>query len=196
MPSRPAEDFLSQAPGAERKPDRATVRVLTEVAAASTEATRLSQLAARRAIHDDVRDFAGQVTHASQALAEEVDRIAAARNVSLHSDAIVEEEREPQSGQAFDESYLRRVRRLHEDAIAALEEYTGHADADAQIVAAAEQHLPSLHQNLRQAENLDERVSRNPAPPHDEVIASEKSPHSPSLRRPPMVLAFHDESTD
>lgn len=198
MPSRPAEDFQSHTPGAERKPDRATTRVLVEVAAASTESTRLSQFAARRAAHADVRDFAGQVTYSSQALVEEIDRIAAARNVTVRpvSTAKREEEWDAQSGAAFDENYLRRTRRLHEDAIAALEEYASHKNPDPQIMALAEQHLPGLHRHLRQAENLDERVSRNPAPPRGDLIANEKSPHSLSLRHPPLVLAFHEESTD
>jgi predicted outer membrane protein len=197
LPSRPAEDFKSQSPGAEKKPDRALVRVLVEVAAASTESNRLSQLAARRAAHVEVRDFADQVTHASQTLVEEIDRIADARNVSVRSNAAgQEEEWDAPSGQAFDESYLRRTRRLHEDAIAALEEYTGHTDADPQITAFAEQHLPGLHRHLRQAENLDERVSRNPEPRRDDLIVGETSPHSSSLRHPPVVLAFHEESVD
>jgi predicted outer membrane protein len=197
MPSRPAEDFQSQAPGAERKPSRATARVLLEVATASGESTRLSQLASQRAVHDDVRDFAGQVSNSSQALTEEISRIAAARNVAVRPDAAGQDsEWDAQYGQAFDESYLRRTRRLHEDAIAALQEYTSHDDADPQIIALAELHLPGLHRHLRQAENLDERVSRNPAPPREDLIASEKSPNSSSLRRPPVVLAFHEESTE
>lgn len=198
MPSRPAEDFQSHTPSAARKADRATTRVLVEVALASTESARLSQLAARRAAHADVRDFAGQVTYSSQALAEEIDRVATAHNVAVRTDAPARRENEwdNQSGVVFDENYLRRTRRLHEDAIAALEEYASHGNADPQIVALAEQHLPGLHRHLRQAENLDERVSRNPAPPRDNVIAEEKSPHSSSLRHPPLILAFHEESTD
>src|SRR6478736_8302778 len=81
-PSHPAEDFQSQAPGAPQKPSRACARVLVELAALGTESTRLSQRAAQRAAHAEVRDFAGQVTHASQALVEEVDRVAAAKNVT------------------------------------------------------------------------------------------------------------------
>jgi len=198
MPSRPAEDFKSQSPNAAKKADRATARVLLEVAAVSTESTRLSQLATRRAAHAEVRDFASQVKNASQALVEEIDRIAADKNVAVRpeADADREEAWDPQSGSAFDESYLRRTRRLHEDAIVALEEYVGHADADPQIAALAEQHLPGLHQHLRQAENLDERVSRNPAPPREDLVAGARSPNSSSLRHPPVVLAFHEESTE
>src|SRR6187402_747671 len=117
LPSRPAEDFKTQSPGAEKKPDRAIVRVLVDVAAASTESNRLSQLATRRAAHAEVRDFADQVTHSSQTLVEEIDRIASARNVSLRPDAAGDEDEwDAKSGQAFDESYLRRTRRLHENA--------------------------------------------------------------------------------
>lgn len=198
LPSRPAEDFKNQSPGAEKKADRATTRVLLEVAAASAESTRLSQLAARRAANAEVRDFAGQVTHSSQALVEEIDRVAAAKNVPVRPDASAEREAawDPQSGRAFDESYLRRTRRLHEAAILALEDYVSHADADPQILALADQHLPGLHRHLRQAENLDERVSRNPAPRREDLIAGESSPNSSSLRHPPVVLAFHEESTE
>src|SRR6478736_6279467 len=80
--------------------------------------------AAQRAAHAEVRDFAGQVTHASQALVEEVDRVAAAKNVTIRPEPAHALPEERPAGTAFDEDYLRRTRRIHEDAIAALEEYT------------------------------------------------------------------------
>lgn len=193
MPSRPAEEFKSQA---RPQPSRASERVLVEVAALSVESSRLSQLASRRAAHADVRDFAGQVTHASQALVEEIDRLAAAKNVSVRPDHdAVDEQADRKNGAAFDEDYLRRTRRLHEDAIAALEEYASGQDTDPQITAMAEQYLPGLHRHLRQAEDLDEQVSRNPSPRRDDMIASEPPP-GPSLRHPPVILAFHEESVE
>lgn len=196
LPSRPAEDFQSQSPAAERKPSPASERVLVEVAALSVESTRLSQLAARRAAHAEVRDFAGQVTQASQALVEEIDRLAATKNVDVHPDADPgDESADGRTGLAYDEDYLRRTRRLHEDAIAALEEYTRGKDLDPQIAAMAEQHLPGLHQHLRQAETLDEQVSRNPAPRRDDMIASEP-PGNTSLRHPPVILALHEEAVE
>lgn len=195
IPSRPAEDFQSQAPGTQ-KPSQASERVLVQVSALGLESTRLSELAARRAAYAEVRDFAGQVTQSSQALVEEVDRVAALKNVSVRPDSDPAAERaERKEGRAFDEDYLRRTRRLHEDAIAALEDYIHGKDVDPQIAALADQHLPGLHQHLRQAENLDEQVSRNPARPREDQIAGE--PPSPqSLRYPPVVLAFHEESVE
>jgi len=191
MPSRPAEDFLSEA---RPQPSRETERVLVEVAGLSVESSRLSQLASRRAAHAEVRDFASQVKHASQALVEEIDRLAAAKNVSVRPDHVGDEQ-ERKTGAAFDEEYLQRTRRLHEDAIAALEEYASGKGADPQIAAMAEQFLPGLHRHLRQAEALDEQVSRNPSPRRDDMIASEP-PAGPSLRHPPVILAFHEEAVE
>jgi predicted outer membrane protein len=195
LPSRPAEDFQSQAPGAPQKPSRASVRVLVEMAALGTESARLSQFATQRAAHAEVRDFAGQVTQASQALVEEIDRLAAAKNVSLRPDAAHVGPDDREAGAAFDEDYLRRTRRLHADAIATLEEYTGGGEKDPHIAAMAEQHLPGLHRQLRQAEDLDEQVSRNPSPRPDDLIAGEPSSAN-SLRHPPVILALHEESVD
>jgi predicted outer membrane protein len=192
LPSRPAEDFKSQA---RPQPNRASERVLVEVAGLSVESSRLAQLASRRAAHAEVRDFASQVTHASQALVEEIDRIAAAKNVSVRPDRGANDEQELKTGAAFDEEFLRRTRRLHEDAIAALEEYTGGKDTDPQIAAMAEQYLPGLHRHLRLAERLDQQVSRNPAPSRDDMIAQEP-PSGQSLRYPPVILAFHEEAVE
>jgi len=193
MPSRPAEDFKSEA---RPQPSRASERVLVEVAGLSVESSRLSELASRRAAHADVRDFADQVTHASQALVEEIDRLAAAKNVSVRPDPdAVDAQADRKTGAAFDEDYLRRTRRLHEDAIAALEEYASGKDTDPQITAMAEQYLPGLHRHLHQAEDLDEQLSRNPSPRRDDMIASEP-PARQLLRHPPVILAFHEEAVE
>jgi predicted outer membrane protein len=161
-----------------------------ELAALGTESTRLSQLAAQRAAHAEVRDFAGQVTHASQALVEEIDRLAAAKNVTIRPETAHAGPEERPAGSAFDEDYLRRTRRIHEDAIAALEEYTRSGEADPHLITLAEQHLPGLHRHLREAEELDDQLARSRSPRPDDLIAGEP-PTATAAHHPPLMLARH-----
>ncbi|MEJ1974236.1 MAG: DUF4142 domain-containing protein [Lacunisphaera sp.] len=196
LPSRPAEDFKNRSPAAPAAPSEASERVLVEVARLSAETNRLSQIATDRAAHVEVRDFAGEVTSSSQALTDEIKRMAAARNVAVHPDqaAAEDEQWEKKAADRFEESYLQRACLLHEGAIAVLEGYAGNKEADPEIAAVAKRHLPGLHKHLRQAENLDELLSRAPSSRRDEESIAHAWPGRPGSR--PVVLALRDESVD
>lgn len=160
LPSRPSEDFKTVT---NSTPNRATERVLAKVSMASSEALRLSQIATERASNAQVRSFADQVTSSSQALEQEIDQIAISRNVTVPTgkeanDMAVEDDWRKKDARDFDEDYIRRTVKLHQDAIDALEDYAQERDADPEVAAIAQKHLPSLREHLRQAQSLRRQV--------------------------------------
>lgn len=162
IPSRPAEEFKSP----NTPPSRATERVLSNVSIWSSEAVRLSDIASDRAASSEVRSFADQVASACRALSQEVNQNANNKNVIVPTGRDANETAEEserwnkKDAGEFDNDYIKRTVRIHRDTITAFEDYIGNKDADPEISAVAQKHLPSLRENLRQAESLHAQGDR------------------------------------
>lgn len=156
-PTRPAEEFGSSAT---TMPSRATERVLANISMLSGEAVRLSQVASQRAANSQVRSFADQVNSSSRALEQDIDGIAINKNVTVPTGKKANELAEEgdrwsrKDADDFDEDYVKRTVKIHEDAIEEIEDYLDRKDTDAEISALAQKHLPALRQNLSQAQTL------------------------------------------
>jgi putative membrane protein len=162
LPTRPAEGFKDTGPTT--MPSRATERVVGDVSIATSEANHISDIASQRAAHEEVRQFAQQVYRTTQALEQELDQLALSKNVAIptgrtSADMADDEEKwRRKDGEDFDEDYVQRSIKLHKDAIEALEDYAKDDDADGEVAAFAEKHLPVLRDHLRQAEALKRQV--------------------------------------
>lgn len=162
MPPRVASDYDATHPLG--KATRQTENLVSKLSQLSSEQLRLSQIAAQRATHSQVRSLAQGVQESSQSLQQELDQIARNNNVlvptgkSPNDWADEEEKWQKKDGKDFDEDYVKRVVKSHKDAIDQLEDYSKDKDNDAAIVSFANKHLPTLREHLRQAEAVKDQV--------------------------------------
>lgn len=161
LPSRPAEGFKS---GPTTMPSRATEKVVADVSIASSETLHISEIAAQRAVNEQVRTLASRVQSSAQAIEHELDQIALTKNVMIptgrtSADMADDDEKwKSKDADDFDEDYVKRTVKLHRDAIDALEDYVDDRNADADMAAFAQKHLPMLRENLRQAQQLEDQL--------------------------------------
>ena len=140
--------------------NRHTENLLSKVSMLTSEESRLSQVATQRAANSQVRTLAEQVMGSSQAIEQELGRLAQSRNVTTPTGkdandlADAEQKLQKKEGKDLDEDYVKRTVKIHKDAIDELEDYCKANDADAEVVAFAQKHLPALRENLRQAESV------------------------------------------
>ncbi len=145
-------------------PNRETERFISKISMLHEEEARLSVIASQRATHEQVRTFAEQVRVSAQGREQEIAQLAQSRSVLIPTgkgpNDLAEENEDWQRKDAddFDEDYVERVMEIQKDAIDTLEDYAKDNDADPEIAAFAQKHLPILRENLRQAEGLEEQV--------------------------------------
>ncbi|MDB6113419.1 MAG: hypothetical protein JWM88_1537 [Verrucomicrobia bacterium] len=155
----PPSDEIKVA-GAPANANRHTENLISKLSMLTSEETRLSQVATQRAAHSQVRTLAEQVMGSSQAIEQEIGRLAQTRNVTTPTGkdandlADAEQKLQKKEGKSLDEDYVKRTVKIHQDAIDELEGYCRNNDADAEVVAFAQKHLPALRENLRQAESV------------------------------------------
>ncbi|HTL67415.1 MAG TPA: DUF4142 domain-containing protein [Lacunisphaera sp.] len=146
------------------KSDRTSEKFIRQVSQLSSEALRVSQVASERAINEQVKTFANQVSSSSKSLQEDLDQLAQKHSVLVPTgkDAkdMADEERKWQDKdpKKFDEDYLDRVEKNCKDAIDELEDYSKGSHSDPDLVAFAEKHLSVLQNQLQQAKSLEKHL--------------------------------------
>ncbi len=146
-------------------PSRDSEKFITKVSMLTSEQLRLSQIAAQRATNTQVRSFAQQVETSTHDLQQEIDRIAQTKNVIVPTgktaqDAADDERKwQNKDGKDFDEDYVERIIKIHQDAVDTLAGYSGDKDADPEIAALAGKHLPTMREHLRQAQSLKDQAN-------------------------------------
>lgn len=157
-PTRPAEGFPSVTDPVQLS--RASERVIARGSILSGEAVRVSEVASRRANSSSVRSFADQVESTCSSLEQEINQIAANKNVTVPTGGSSDENERWQRKNAenFDADYLKRTVKICQDAIDLFEDYVKDSDTDPEIAAVAQKHLPGLREHLRQAESLQSGV--------------------------------------
>lgn len=138
---------------------------IAKVSQLSDESVRLSQIATDRANNAQVKTLAQQVQQSSQALQTELGSLAQTRNVLLPTgragDAFGGDDTEKwarKDGKDFDEDFVKRVVKLQKDAIDTLEDYAKDGEADPEMAAFAQKHIPVLREQLRQAQSIEKLV--------------------------------------
>jgi putative membrane protein len=145
-------------------PDRKAERFISKVSVLQSEESRLSVIAGQRATHEEVRSFAQQLRNSAQSRDQELAQLAQRRNVMLPtgkdaSDAAEDNQRwQSKDAQDFDEDYVQRIIRIQKNAVDTLEDYANAHDSDPELAAFAQKHLPTVRENLRQAEAIEKRV--------------------------------------
>jgi predicted outer membrane protein len=146
------------------KPDRHTEKVINKISMLSSEQLRLAQIASQRATNTQVRTLAQQVQTCSQDLQQSFDQLAQKNSLLVptgkHANDVADDEQKWQKkdGKDFDGDYVKRVIKDTKESIDALEDYSKVKNADPEIVALGEKHLPTLRENLSQAEALKKQV--------------------------------------
>lgn len=142
-----------------------TSEFISKVSQLSDENVRLSQIASQRASNDQVKTLAQQVQQSSQSLQSELGNLAQTRNVLIPTgreggafggDDTSEWQNKDRDD--FDKDFVKRVVKLHKDAIDALEDYAREGNADPELAAFAQKHIPVLREQLRQAESIERQV--------------------------------------
>ena len=160
-PSTINDDVTTQPNGL---PGRSTEEVINKISQLTSEQLRISQIAAARAVNNQVRTFAEQVQSTTQDLQQEIDRMAQSKSILVPtgrtSAEAAEAEREWQSKDSrdLDSDFVTRVTKIQKDAIDTLENYAGDKDMDPEVVTFANKHLPAMRENLRQAETLKRQM--------------------------------------
>jgi putative membrane protein len=145
-------------------PDRKAERFISKVSMLQSEESRLSVIAGQRATHEEVRSFAEQLRNSNQARDQELAQLAQRRSVMLPtgkdaSDAAEDNQRwQSKDAQDFDEDYVQRIIRIQKNAVDTLEDYANAHDSDPELAAFAQKHLPTVRENLRQAEAIEKQV--------------------------------------
>jgi len=144
--------------------DHHTEKVISKVSELSSEQLRLAQIATQRATDAQVRSLAGQVESCNQDLQQAFDQIAQKNSVLVPTGkagndvADRDQQWENKDGKQFDQDYVKRVIKDTKDTIEALEDYRKVQDPNPDITALADKLLPSLRENLSQAEALKKQV--------------------------------------
>lgn len=145
-------------------PNRKAERFISKVSMLHSEESRLSTIAQQRAANEQLRQLAQQVHDDSQRREAELAQLAQTRSVVLptgrESGDMAEENQEwrAKDPEDFDKDYVNRLIRIQKNAIDALEDYANDNDADAELSAYAQKHLPVLRESLRQAESLENQI--------------------------------------
>ena len=145
-------------------PSRQTENLISKVSMLSSEQVRLSQIAAQRTSTAQVRTFARQIQASSQRLEQDIDQLAHAKNVLVPTGkegnevARDDPQWEQKGGKEFDGDFVKRIVKANRESIEALENYRQENNADPELTAFADKHLPALRENLRQAEDLKRQM--------------------------------------
>lgn len=165
LPSLPAEPLPNGIQNTDATvPDRKAERFITKVSLLQSEEARLSVIAAQRARHEQVRNFAQQIRTANQAREQELAQLAQQRSVNLPTgrdaqDAAEDNEKwQKKDAKDFDEDYVQRIIKIQKNSVDTLEDCAKAHNSDPELAAFAQKHLPELRENLRQAESMKKRV--------------------------------------
>lgn len=158
----PGEDY--KAANAVPMPNRKAERFIGKLSMLQSEEARLSEIAAQRAINDQVRTLADQVRTASNAREQELAQLAQSRSILMptgkDSADLADENKEWQSKDAgdFDEDYVKRIIRIQKNSVDTLEDYAKDNDSDPELAAFAQKHVQELQASVRQAEALEKQI--------------------------------------
>jgi predicted outer membrane protein len=164
QPVPPPDGFNGFGPGATTVPSRETEQFISKISVLHSEEVRLSEIAAQRAAHENVRSFAAQARTSAAAMEQELDHIARGKNVALPTgkssgDLADEGDKwQKKDGKDFDEDYVQRIIKLKKDAVDTLEDYSKDDDSDPELAAFAQKHLPAARESLQLARNLEKQV--------------------------------------
>lgn len=147
--------------------DGESTEFINKVSMVTDESVRISQVAAQRAQAQEVKTFADQVQQSTQAIQSELGNLAQTRNILIPTGRAGGAFGGDDDGQGkwgskaadeFDKDYIKRVVKLHKDAIDELEDYAEDGSADPELASFAQKHIPILREQLRQAEALEEQI--------------------------------------
>jgi putative membrane protein len=139
-------------------------KIISKISMLNSEQLRLSQIASQRATDAGVKSFADQLKTSSQDFQQEIDQLAQSKNVMYptgkNANDLASEEQKWQKKDAndFDEDYVKRIVKTDKEAIDELEDYSKSKNADPEVAALADKHLPGLRANLQQAKSLRKKV--------------------------------------
>jgi len=161
---QPAEDL--RFPNATQTDGEAT-QFINKVSMLTDESVRISQVASQRASNQQVKTFADQVQQSTQAIQSELGGLAQTRNILIPTgragsafggDDDDDGKWAKKDAKEFDEDYVKRVVKLHKDAIDELEDYSKDGSADPELASFAQKYIPVLREQLRQAEGLEDQI--------------------------------------
>lgn len=164
LPAHPAEDL--RFPNATETDGEAT-EFINKVSMLTDESVRISQVATQRASSRRVKTFADQVQQSTQAIQSELGGLAQTRNILIPTGRAGgafggDDDRDGKwankDAKEFDEDYVKRVVKLHKDAIDELEDYAKDGSADPELASFAQKHIPLLREQLRQAQALEDQI--------------------------------------
>lgn len=147
--------------------DGESTQFINKVSMLTDESVRISQVATQRAATQEVKTFADQVQQSTQAIQSELGNLAQTRNILIPTgreggafggDDNGDGKWARKDAKEFDEDYVKRVVKLHKDAIDELEDYAKDGSADPELASFAQKHIPILREQLRQAEALEDQI--------------------------------------
>jgi predicted outer membrane protein len=147
--------------------DGESTSFINKVSMLTDESVRISQVATQRAATQEVKTFADQVQQSTQAIQSELGNLAQTRNILIPTgreggafggDDDGDGKWAKKDAKEFDVDYVKRVVKLHKDAIEELEDYAKDGSADPELASFAQKHIPILREQLRQAESLEDQI--------------------------------------
>lgn len=137
---------------------RADRRFVEKVAQIGLEESSLSQLAVERASREEVRAFARDLLNDHEKANAALSQLASNKGLVL---PVAEKENlnrwTKKTGKDFDEDYLEKIISGHKDAVDLMESRATKAE-DSDVAAYARNHLASMQEHLRKAQDLKKLV--------------------------------------
>ena len=135
---------------------------MTDAAEGGMNEVRLGELAQQKGSSEQVRAFGKRMVEEHSRLNNELQAIAARKNVSLPSDVGITQKASDKllsskSGHSFDESYASSMLKDHKEDIEAFEK-EANSGVDQDVKAFAAKSLPTLREHLRMANEMAQAV--------------------------------------